>query len=307
MTTGPKSQSEFSQLLQATSPFFQKYGQKLILALAAVLLIVAAVVFWTRTSNATAAAGWGDMQEALAGRASAGAFADIADDHPGKPVATWARIQEAERRVNTAISLSFSNRPAAKREFKDAREVLDDLLSTGSTPPNVRQRALLAMARVEEANVGADTSAAVAAYQKIVDEFPGAAVAQAAEKRITRLKDEKTKSFYEWFQAQNPQPGDDLNLPNDVPETPGDPEKMPKFDLTPDDEKPGEPKAPEQSTDGGSGDNENSTNATDSKADGATDPKADNVKDDPPSENGENSGEAAGPGDEKKDGKPDGE
>lgn len=216
MTTSPKSENDLAKLLQPVKPVLEKHGSKLILGLAAVLLIAAAWIWWSRTSAANAAAGWGDMATANA----AEDFADIADDNPGTPAAAWARLAEADGYLVRAVQSSFTDREAALTTFKKAREAYDKLLTKSGTPRDVRERALFGVARLEESTAGEDVSAAVAAYEKVLSEFPESIYKSVVEKRLERLQDPQSKQFYAWFKEQNPSVADDLVAPKDLPETP---------------------------------------------------------------------------------------
>jgi hypothetical protein len=224
MTTTTESEtdveeaSEFGQLLKPIQPHLEKYGSKIVLGLAAFLLVAAVYIWWTRSSAAAAAAGWGGMATANAPED----YADIADENPGTPAAAWARLSAANGYLTSAIRLSFTDRKASSGSFDKARTEFDKLLNKRGTPKGVRERALYGIARLEESTSGDDTATAVSAYEKLLSEFPESAYKAMAEQRIAKLKSDDSQSFYGWFAKQQPSVADDLIIPNDdLPGTPG--------------------------------------------------------------------------------------
>ena len=222
-TTEPETDvqeaSEFGQLLKPIQPYLDKYGSKVVLALAALLLVAAVYIWWTRSSAAAAAAGWGGMATANAPED----YADIADENPGTPAAAWARLSAANGYLTSAIRISFTDRKASSGSFDKARTEFDKLLNKRGTPKGVRERALYGIARLEESTSGDDTATAVSAYEKLLSEFPESAYKATAEQRIAKLKSGDSQSFYAWFAKQQPSVADDLIIPNDnnVPVSPG--------------------------------------------------------------------------------------
>ena len=51
------SESELGRFLAPAQPYIEKYGSKIVLALAALLLLAAIYIWWSRSSTAAAAAG----------------------------------------------------------------------------------------------------------------------------------------------------------------------------------------------------------------------------------------------------------
>ena len=220
MSARSKSDTELSRLLALVRPFFEKYGNQLILALAAVLLVRAAWTWWSRSSTVEAAAGWADML----GARQAEDFADVADQFPGTPVAAWARLGEGDGYLQRAVELSFTDRKASAGALKKSRDAYDRLLNKRATPGPVRERALFGVARLEESVAGEDVSKAVAAWKKLLEEFPETVYKDMAAERIATLEDEHSRDFYAWFAKQEPSLADDLLTPDDLPAspTPGD-------------------------------------------------------------------------------------
>ncbi len=209
------SESELGRFLAPAQPYIEKYGSKIVLALAALLLLAAIYIWWSRSSTAAAAAGWGEMS--TAGQPED--FADIADDNPNTVAASWARLAEADGYLARAVEKSFADRSASKGIFEKSRDAYEQVLSMRSSSNDVRERALFGVARLEESLTGEDTSVAVQAYEELLSKFPESIYKEDAEARIAKLKDPSVQKFYGWFASQDPSVVDGLNIP-DLPTTP---------------------------------------------------------------------------------------
>ncbi|MFK7820304.1 MAG: tol-pal system YbgF family protein [Planctomycetaceae bacterium] len=219
MTTTPtqEPESELGQLMGPIQPYVDKYGSKVVLGLAALLLVAAAWIWWSRSSSAAAAQGWADFTTAKA----AEDYADIADENPGTAAGAWARLSAANGYFTKGVQLSFTSRTASDGSFEKANSAYKKLLDNRSTPKQVRERALYGMARLEEATSGEDTSSAIAAYEKLLSDFPQSIYKELAEERVAELKKPEVQKFYAWFKEQDPSVTDDLMTPNDLPSSPG--------------------------------------------------------------------------------------
>lgn len=223
MSTTPESKEsteevELGSLLDPIQPYIDKYGSKVILGLAAVLLAAAAYIYFTKSANAARAAGWSEMISINAPED----FKDVANDFPATPAAAWATLQEGEAFMKRGVVSSFSDRKKSTEAYDKARDAFKRLINKSGTLKGVRERALYGMARLEECVTGEDTSTAVAAYETLVSEFPSSVYKEEAEARIARLKDPSTKKFYAWYSQQDPSVADPLGMPNDL--LPGTPE-----------------------------------------------------------------------------------
>jgi hypothetical protein len=219
MTTTPtqEPESELGQLMGPIQPYVDKYGSKVVLGLAAILILAAAYFLWARSASASAARGWADFTTANA----AEDYDDIADENPGTPAGAWARLSAANGYYTSGVRLSFTSRTASDGSFEKAATAYKKLLDNRSTPKQVRERALHGMARLEEATSGEDTSAAITAYEKLLSDFPQSIYKELAEERIAELKKPEVQKFYAWFKQQDPSVTDSLMVPNDVPTSPG--------------------------------------------------------------------------------------
>lgn len=189
----------------------EKYTNQIIAGIVGVMLIAAIAIYWQRSSKAAASAGWNEMAAAQ----SAEDFANIADKYPGTAAAAWALLREAELHLGTGMRLAFTDRASGLSDLKKARESFEKLVNDSSIPADVKERALFGQGRCLETLSGKDTTAAIAAYQRLISEYDYSAYRKAAEERIAALRLGGAQDFYAWWQEQNPKPAD-RELPRDI-------------------------------------------------------------------------------------------
>ena len=211
---------DLQKLTAHAGEYWHRYGNYVLIGFLALCLVIAAAIYFLNFSDAQASAGWGEFRAS----GTAEDFENIAEDYSGTVVGAWARLQQAERHLQSGIRLLFTDRPAARDDLTQAREAFDEVLANQSAPPQVRERALYGLARSLEALAGvqgdegekpaATLDEAIAAYEQLLKEFERTLYRPAAEERIADLKKQSTQQFYAWFQQQNPRPGD-RRLPQD--------------------------------------------------------------------------------------------
>jgi len=190
---------------------YEKYLNQIIIGAVAVLLLVAGAIYLSRSSAASASAGWNEMAAAQ----SAEDFANIADKHQGTAVGAWARLKECEQHLGNGIQLAFTDRASALSDLKKAREGFEKVIDDPAASDDVKERALFGLGRCLETMSDRNTEQAIAAYQRLVDEYAYTAYKTAAENRIAALKTGGSQEFYSWFHEQNPKPAD-RPLPRDM-------------------------------------------------------------------------------------------
>lgn len=215
--------------------FMETHGNRVLLWASMILLLIAAIVFYTRTTARTNAEGWA----ALTGANNAEELAGIAESYQGTPVGDLAQLKVAEEYLNTGIRLMFTDREAALTELDEAKSAFQKLLNQTGILPITKDRALFGLARTFETTSTGDFSEAIKSYKTLIEESPDSPYKELAEERIKTLGKENAKSFYAWFAEQKPEPQDmqqpedmlrNLNLDGDLPaptgtsSTPADPE-----------------------------------------------------------------------------------
>ena len=218
---------QLAKILKDSKPWLDQYGTTLIYGLAAVLAIAAVAVFIARQPPATAEASRG-----LLLASTPEDFQAVADESPDSQIGILARLKYAEFSLSDAVGNLFTNREVGLVELKTAETTYDVLAARNDIPDTVRQRVLVGLARIAEARCNGDdesTTAAVTAWEKVLKDVPEPTIfKEMAEERIKKLPLESTRSFYAWFQLQNPKPDDDLQLPQDGP---GKVPDIPQLDL----------------------------------------------------------------------------
>lgn len=254
MATTPETQPEeqpendLAALIDPIRPYIEQYGSKIILGLAAILIVAAGYIYLSRSANAEKARGWDELIQTGANTAPED-FGDIAEDNPGTSAAEWALLRQAEGFLKRGVQSAFTNRKESTASYEKAREALNRLLNKSGTSVLIRERALYTMALLTESDSGADTSEAIKAYERLKSEFKDSVYIEQADVRIEALKTPEVQKFYGWFKDQNPSIADPLSVPNDpigttlpipgaplnpdapilpggveTPETPGEPE-----------------------------------------------------------------------------------
>ena len=218
---------QLAKILKESRPWLEQYGTTVIYGLAAVVAVAAVAVFIARRPPATAEASRG-----LLLASTPEDFQAVADESPDSQIGILARLKQAEFSLSNAVGNLFTNREVGLEELKTAETTYDVLAARNDIPDTVRQRVLVGLARIAEARCNGDdesTKTAVAAWEKVLKNDPDSTIfKEMAEERIKKLPLEATRSFYAWFQQQNPKPGDDLQLPQDGP---GKVPDIPNIDL----------------------------------------------------------------------------
>ena len=221
-----ENEVQLAKLLKESKPFLEKYGTTMIYGVAALMAIAAVVVYVQRRPAPTAAA-----SRDLLLATTAEDYQAVADESPDSPIGILARLRQADRELEDAVSNMFTNREAAVDNLKSAQKAYEQLEVRKDIIDSVRERVLVGLARAAECRCnGTDETmkAAVAAWERVLKEFPDSKTFKSiAESRITRLASEDSREFYAWFSTQNPKPGDDLLLPQDG--GPGQVPSMPMF------------------------------------------------------------------------------
>ena len=210
-----RNQTELERVLRSTKPWFAENGTTLIYALAAVLAVAAVIVFVQRRSS-------GDVQATreLQLATAPEQYRDVADNFPETTIGIWARLRQGDRLLDNAVGNMFSNREVGVEELGQAEAAYQRLADRSDIDEQVRERVLIGLARVAEARCDGQpesTNTAVAAWQRVLDEFSESIVKKYAEERVSQLPGEESRSYYAWFQQQNPKPVDPGLAPGQSP------------------------------------------------------------------------------------------
>lgn len=202
-------QNDLQVVTTRTVGFFESYVQRhvptMIAVLFGVLLFIGLATWWNQASQSESAAGWTMLESATATN-SLEEFGGVVDKFKGKPPGQWAQLQIAEKTLQSAMPLMFTNRDIAVADLKRSREGFDSLLQDKSVPPVIRERALWGLALTLETGCDGDTAKPIEAYERLLSDFPDSIFKTVAEERIRSLKKPSTREFYTWFSKENPKP-----------------------------------------------------------------------------------------------------
>lgn len=185
-----------------TAGFVEQHAATVIAVVVAIVLLIGIIVWQTQSSESAHAAGWQSLQDAR----TLEDYGRVVDEFKGTPPAHWAKLQIAEKTLQNALPLMFTNRELALTDLKSAREAFDSLIQEGNVASTIRERALWGVAQVLEATSDGDTSKAVEAYSRLIREHPKTIFLTVADERIAALKKKEAGEFYTWFSKENPKP-----------------------------------------------------------------------------------------------------
>ncbi|MFO0426390.1 MAG: hypothetical protein ACK526_07470 [Planctomyces sp.] len=214
----PHDENDLEKVLKQTGTWFERYGTTAIYGVAALLALTAVIVYVSKTPPATAPA-----SAAFMSAEGPEQFRDIADQFPNTALGVKARLRQADLLRNSAIEKLFTNRKLALDEIDQAQKAYERLEQQKGIDAEVRLRTLVGLAHLAEYTCdGSDakTTAALNAWKRVTEEFPGEQAVgfqKLAEDRIKALQLDSSKSFYAWFQQQDPKPSDEPLIPQDNP------------------------------------------------------------------------------------------
>lgn len=195
--------NDLSVVTTKTVGFFERHLGTAIAVVCGVLLVAAFGFWWTRATGYENAEGWTRLDTAT-NEEELGA---VVDKYRGKPPGQWAQLRIAEKNLQNAMPLMFSNRELALTDLKRARqEGFEPLLQDKSIAPTIRERCLWGLALCLETACDGDTSKPIEAYQRLLDEVPDTIFKTVAEERLAALKKGDAKEFYAWFSKESPKP-----------------------------------------------------------------------------------------------------
>lgn len=217
----------------------------------AVVAIWVAYSWYNRSAETAAADTWNTFYKNI----SAGdddLIRSFIREHSGEPVATVARQRLALRLMTKAAASQLTNRDQSRAMYQEAFDLFSQVRDE-TDDVSLQRFASYQAALARESRY--DLDEAIAAYTKIVEQWPDSMEGQRAKLRLEDLRRPATKEFYEWHKTATPattppptapavsvEPSTDLDkLP------PADP--MPPAETKPDETKPAETKSEEAKPD----------------------------------------------------------
>ena len=111
-----ENEVQLAKILKESKPFFARYGTTMIYGVAALMAIAAVVVYFQRQPAPTA-----EVSRDLLLATTAEDYQAVADDSPDSPIGILARLRQADRELEDAVSNMFTNREAAVDNLKSAQ------------------------------------------------------------------------------------------------------------------------------------------------------------------------------------------
>ncbi|MCH7988531.1 MAG: hypothetical protein IID46_05180 [Planctomycetes bacterium] len=199
------------------APFFKQNGQRIVLGLCGVTVVLAIFTIWVRSSTSRSNNAWQAMVDSAVSPSNAESFLTIADkkDYQGSQVSVWARLLSAERHYLNGIGHYFTDRSTGVDELKLAKKAFNAVLKSEKVNAVMQERALFGLARCAETMSDRDTQDAISAYERLLKKFSNSIYKDDAEKRIEILKKKERQDFYAWFSQQTTPKPEDLQRPSD--------------------------------------------------------------------------------------------
>ncbi len=164
----------------------------------AVLLgaVILSSVVWTGSSANS------EVWAKLATAKSAADRAAIAEEFPGSPAATWARLQAAARYYNQGFADLPNNRDVALPNLQKAISNFDDVIR--DAPKDSPQARAAAFGKARSLEARNELAKAIEQYEAVVKNWPGSLEAKEATKLAEELKKPEATAFYKDLYAYSP-------------------------------------------------------------------------------------------------------
>ncbi|MEZ6071340.1 MAG: hypothetical protein R3C10_13975 [Pirellulales bacterium] len=212
--------NELATSLTKINEAVQPRARAIVAAVVALVAILLVYQYTRSTSARQRSQGWDEYAQAVD---SGDTFAldTLGDEFQGGPVGNWSRLTLGDYHLAAGIRASFRDRAEANTEVKKA---IDNYIAVRGNADDelVQQLAFFGLGRSYETLSKLDD--AKTNYETIVERWPDAALAQAAQSRLDDIALKRTQSFYDWFAKQTPK----AEFISDGPGTPG---SRPEFDL----------------------------------------------------------------------------
>jgi hypothetical protein len=205
--------NELGKVTEKLGSFMEVHGNRLMIGVCVVSLAASGVIYWVRTQRNSEAAAWRDMSTAVATNKPED-FYDVWEGHKGTPTGLWARVHEGESRLRLGVETLFRSVETGIEEVKKARDAFQTVVDDRRAPAEVRERALIGLARALESMSDGSEAEAVKTYEMLGKEFPDSLYKKDAEERIAALNKGSGQEFYAWF-SKYPRPKAAEKRPND--------------------------------------------------------------------------------------------
>ncbi len=164
------------------------------------LVVVLAVLSWSRWSASVAKATWREFYAALDDSEKLAAFAE---KHSNDEAGQMAALILADRLASSAGFELFTNKTLAQDDNRKAMEWYAKVLSN-PRKQIIEQRATLGLAQAKE--IAGDLSEATKLYEQVRQRWPNSIFALQAQDRLRDLGKQSTKAMYDRLATYDPRP-----------------------------------------------------------------------------------------------------
>jgi hypothetical protein len=205
--------NELGKFAEKAAIYIDRHGNRLMIGICVVALALSGGIFWWRTQRGNQMAAWTDLSTAI-NNGKPEIFQSVWDDHKGTVPGLWAKVHEGDAWLGQGVEAAFRNVEKSAEDFKKARAAFEVVAGERRAPQEIRERALIGLARTLESMSDGSEDDAIKAYETFVKEFPKSEYQADAQSRIGILKSGHGQEFYAWF-SKYPRPKIAEKLPRD--------------------------------------------------------------------------------------------
>ena len=205
--------NDLGKFAEKAAVYIDRNGNRLMVGICVAALVLSGGIFWWRTQSSNQMAAWTDLSIAISS-GKPEIFQNVWDDHKGTVPGLWAKVHEGDAWLGQGVEAVFRNLEKGSEDLKKARSAFQVVVDQQSAPKDIRERALIGLARTLESMSDGSEDEAVKAYEAFVKEFPKSEFVADAQSRIEILKSGRGQEFYAWF-AKYPRPKIAEKLPRD--------------------------------------------------------------------------------------------
>ncbi len=205
--------NELGKFAEKAAIYIDRHGNRLMIGICVVALALSGGIFWWRTQRGNQMAAWTDLSTAI-NNGKPEVFQGVWDDHKGTVPGLWAKVHEGDAWLGQGVEAAFRNVEKSAEDLKKARAAFEVVAGERRAPKEIRERALMGLARTLESMSDGSEGVAVKAYEDFVKEFPNSEYKADVQSRIEILKSGRGQEFYAWF-SKYPRPKIAEKLPRD--------------------------------------------------------------------------------------------